>query len=130
MGNTRLTQIKLLRGMPQGGPAAMQAQQADSTPRGGDTIEKSTLKRVKEILPEKVTIAIFCALTEESVAVRYSLDEKFECRYKTIGPRKYIYSFGRIGDHNIVIALPKWDPYRPLYARQPSTNNFQTSDLL
>lgn len=79
---------------------------ADPTPEGGDMIKKYTLKQVEEIDPEKITVAIFCALTEESVAVRYSLDEKFECRHKTIGPRKYIYSFGRIGDHNIVIARP------------------------
>lgn len=84
----------------------MQAQRADPTPRGGDTIEKSALEPVKEILPEKITVAIFCALAAESVAVRYSLDEKLECSYKTIGPKNYIYSFGRIGDHNIVIARP------------------------
>ncbi|RYP06973.1 hypothetical protein DL765_009292 [Monosporascus sp. GIB2] len=86
--------------------AAMQAAQSSPTPGEGDTIQKPPLRRVKEILPEKITVAVFCALAEESVAMRYSLDEKFECRYKTLGPRQYIYSFGRIGEHNIVIARP------------------------
>lgn len=67
---------------------------------------KCSANPAKQIPPEKITVAIFCALPEESVAVRYSLDEKLECRYNTIGPRNYIYSFGRIGDHNVVIARP------------------------
>jgi nucleoside phosphorylase len=84
----------------------MQAMQSSPTPGEGDMIQKLPLKRVKEIPSEKITVAVFCALAEESGAMRYSLDEKFECRYKTLGPRQYIYSIGRIGEHNIVIARP------------------------
>lgn len=81
----------------------MQAQPGDPTsPQGAKCPARSS----KQIPPEKITVAIFCALPEESVAVRYSLDEKLECRYNTIGPKNYIYSFGRIGDHNVVIARP------------------------
>lgn len=85
---------------------AMQVTQCSLTRGERDTVQPLPLKQVKEILPEKITVAVFCALAEESVAMRYSLDEKFECRYRTLGPRQYIYSFGRIGDHNIVIARP------------------------
>ena len=87
----------------------MQARQADPTPQEGRPVRKSvreSLKTMPHIPPEKVTVAIFCALAHESVAVRYSLDEELNCRYKTIGPRSYIYSFGRIDDHHIVIARP------------------------
>jgi nucleoside phosphorylase len=106
--NTRpVTRIDLLREISQQQvEVAMQAQQVHQTPQGGDKMEESAPKPVKEILSEKITVAIFCALAEESVAVRLSLDEKMECHLTTIGPRNYIYSFGRIGDHNIVVARP------------------------
>ncbi|KAF2807096.1 purine and uridine phosphorylase [Mytilinidion resinicola] len=84
----------------------MQATQSSPTPQRNDTDEESDLEKFKEILPEDITVAIFCALSYESVAVKYSLDEEFECRPKTIGPRRYVYSFGRIGDHKVVIARP------------------------
>ncbi|KAM0425053.1 hypothetical protein ACHAPT_009612 [Fusarium lateritium] len=84
----------------------MQATRFDPPPQGNDTDEESDLQEFKEIPPEDITVAIFCALPYESVAVKYSLDEGFECRPRTIGPRKYVYSFGRIGDHKIVIARP------------------------
>ncbi|KAJ2976988.1 hypothetical protein NQ176_g4626 [Zarea fungicola] len=58
------------------------------------------------ISAEDITVAIFCALPFESVAVKYTLDKEFDCRPKTIGPRKYVYSFGLIGDHKVVIARP------------------------
>jgi nucleoside phosphorylase len=70
------------------------------------TDSDSDWAKFKEVRPEDITVAIFCALSYESVAVKYSLDEEFECRTKTAGPRKYIYSFGRIGDHKLVIARP------------------------
>ncbi|RYP43344.1 hypothetical protein DL768_009978 [Monosporascus sp. mg162] len=76
------------------------------TPGRDDTDEESDMGKFKEILPEDITVAIFCALSYESLAVKYSLDEEFQCRPKAIGPRKYVYSFGRIGDHKIVIARP------------------------
>lgn len=60
-----------------------------------------------DIIPaEDITVAIFCALPFESVAVKYTLDREFDCRPKTIGPRKYVYSFGLIGEHKVVIARP------------------------
>jgi nucleoside phosphorylase len=57
----------------------------------------------KEIVPEQVTVAIFVALVEESAAVVLSLDEELECRTRSA---KYLYSFGRIGEHYVVIAQP------------------------
>jgi nucleoside phosphorylase len=57
----------------------------------------------REIEPEEVTVAIFCALVEESVAVELSLDEELECRTSS---ERYLYTFGRIGEHHVVIAQP------------------------
>jgi nucleoside phosphorylase len=68
--------------------------------------EESDLEEFKEISPEVITIAIFCALSYEAVAIKYSLDEEFTCRVRTTGSKKHVYSFGRIGDHKIVIARP------------------------
>lgn len=70
------------------------------------TDNESNLDELEEIPPEDITIAIFCALPYEAVAVKYSLDEEFSCRPKTSGPKKYVYSFGRLGNHKIVIARP------------------------
>jgi nucleoside phosphorylase len=85
---------------------AVQAKQSSPIPRRNDSDEESDLREFKEIPPEDITVAIFCALSYESVAVKYSLDEEFECRPKTIGPAKYVYSFGLIGEHKVVIARP------------------------
>jgi len=79
---------------------------AASKGRENDRDEESDLKEFKEIDSEDITVAIFCALAYESVAVKYSLDEEFKCRPKAIGARKYVYSFGGIGDHKVVIARP------------------------
>jgi nucleoside phosphorylase len=84
----------------------MEVTQSSPIPQRNDTDEESDLEKFEEISPEDITVAIFCALSYESVAVKYSLDEEFECRPNTIGPRKYVYSFGRIGDHTVVIARP------------------------
>ncbi|KAH7020804.1 uncharacterized protein B0I36DRAFT_207200, partial [Microdochium trichocladiopsis] len=54
--------------------------------------------------PNNITVAIFCALVEESVAVRYTLDEEFTC--KPSGKQSYVYKYGRIGDHRVIIAEP------------------------
>lgn len=70
------------------------------------TNEESDLEEFKEIPPEAVTIAIFCALSYEAVAVKYSLDEEFTCHPKAIGSPKYVYSFGRIRNHKVVMARP------------------------
>ncbi|KAE8140524.1 nucleoside phosphorylase domain-containing protein [Aspergillus pseudotamarii] len=70
------------------------------------TDEESEIEELKEISPEAITIAIFCALSYEVVAVKYSLDEEFRCRPMAAGPQKYISSFGRIGSHSLVIARP------------------------
>ncbi|KAF5657766.1 ankyrin repeat protein [Fusarium circinatum] len=63
-------------------------------------------KQSKSILPEDITVAIFCALTSESVAVRYSLDESYDSYPTITGQQDYVYNYGRIGDHNVVIARP------------------------
>lgn len=61
---------------------------------------------LQSIPPETITVAIFCALPYEAVAVRYCLDEELSCRLTTVGPRNYLYTFGRIGGIRIVIARP------------------------
>ncbi|KAL2814774.1 purine and uridine phosphorylase [Aspergillus granulosus] len=63
-------------------------------------------KTLKEISPNSITIAIFSALTYEAVAVECMLDEEYECCPKALGPIKYVYSFGRIEKHKVVIAQP------------------------
>ncbi|KAF5855181.1 hypothetical protein ETB97_009747, partial [Aspergillus alliaceus] len=68
--------------------------------------EEASSDEVEQISPESITIAIFCALVYEAVAVRYTLDEEYSCRPKGIGPKKYVYSFGRIAEHKVVIARP------------------------
>jgi hypothetical protein len=57
----------------------------------------------EEIKPEEVTVAIFCALSEESAAVVLSLDEELEC---WISSESYVYIFGRIREYHVVIAQP------------------------
>ncbi|KAL4965065.1 5'-methylthioadenosine/S-adenosylhomocysteine nucleosidase family protein [Aspergillus stella-maris] len=68
--------------------------------------EDSDHENAVQIPAGSITIAIFCALAYEAVAVRYTLDEAYSCCLEMVGPKKYVYSFGRIGDHNIVIARP------------------------
>lgn len=68
--------------------------------------EEPDLEEFKEISPEVITVAIFCALSYEAVAIKYSLDEEFTCHVRSTGSKKHVYSFGRIGDHKIVIARP------------------------
>lgn len=77
-------------------PPKTQAPYKDS-----DSSEEETLQA---ITPGDVTVAIFCALVEESTAVRYTLDEEFTCQ--ATGKQTYVYTVGRIGDHNVVIAEP------------------------
>ncbi|KAK6331508.1 hypothetical protein TWF730_004589 [Orbilia blumenaviensis] len=62
-------------------------------------------EELPEISPEDITVAIFCARPYEFAAVRFTLDEEFRCRTNSAGP-KYIYSYGRIWEHKIVIAQP------------------------
>ncbi|KAF3228066.1 hypothetical protein TWF191_003004 [Orbilia oligospora] len=69
--------------------------------------EESDPEPLLIIRPEEITVAIFCALSCESVAVKYALDEEFQCRPKSHpNARKYIYSFGQIGSHKVLIARP------------------------
>ncbi|KAL3480467.1 nucleoside phosphorylase domain-containing protein [Aspergillus californicus] len=73
---------------------------------GSDEDSDLEQPKFKDIPLETVTIAIFCALACEAVAVKYSFDEEFTCRTKAIGPKRDVYSFGRIGNHIIVVARP------------------------
>lgn len=66
--------------------------------------DASEASQLQEIPPETITVAIFCALPHEVVAVKCSLDEEFSCRPKKVDPKNYMYSFGRIGSLRIVIA--------------------------
>ncbi|KAL3491549.1 quinon protein alcohol dehydrogenase-like superfamily [Aspergillus germanicus] len=59
-----------------------------------------------EISAESITIAIFCVLVYEAVAIEQMLDEEYTCHPEAIGQINYVYSFGRINEHRIVIAQP------------------------
>ncbi|PLB44160.1 purine and uridine phosphorylase [Aspergillus steynii IBT 23096] len=73
-----------------------------------DSDSASESENIPEICPEDITVAIFCALSYEAVAVKYSLDEEYACRPSSIGPQKYVYSYGRIKHHNVVITRPHY----------------------
>ncbi|KAL4893708.1 putative wd40 protein [Aspergillus ambiguus] len=68
--------------------------------------EDSDHENHEKIPAESITIAIFCALAYEAVAVKYTLDQEYSCRLERVGSEQYVYSFGRIDDHKIVIARP------------------------
>ncbi|KAL7659551.1 hypothetical protein ACMYSQ_002470 [Aspergillus niger] len=68
--------------------------------------EPSSGKRPRTVPAEAIKVAIFCALSYEATAVKYCLDEELACQPRTIGPKNYMYSFGRIGEHKLVIAQP------------------------
>ncbi|RAH51146.1 5'-methylthioadenosine/S-adenosylhomocysteine nucleosidase family protein [Aspergillus brunneoviolaceus CBS 621.78] len=78
-------------------------QQTHPEPSDSDSSEESPLASIS---PEEITVAIFCALPLESVAVRYALDEEFHCRPRYNPQTKYIFSYGRIGEHKVVLARP------------------------
>ncbi|KAJ5557201.1 purine and uridine phosphorylase [Penicillium frequentans] len=63
-------------------------------------------EKLEDISPDSITIAIFCALAFEAVAVEHMLDEEYTCSPKATGPIKYVYSFGRIKQNKIVLAQP------------------------
>ncbi|KAK8013076.1 hypothetical protein PG991_010451 [Apiospora marii] len=71
-----------------------------------DSSDESDEEQLETIHSEDVTIAIFCTLVEETAAVQETFDEELVCSSGVTGKAKYVYSFGRIGDHNIVIAQP------------------------
>jgi nucleoside phosphorylase len=80
--------------------------QSQISEQGTNTDELSSSDTSKEISAESITIAIFCALVYEAVAVEQMLDEEYTCHPEAIGQINYVYSFGRINEHRIVIAQP------------------------
>ncbi|KAJ6003139.1 purine and uridine phosphorylase [Penicillium sp. IBT 35674x] len=80
--------------------------QSQLSKQGDNTDLESGSEKLEEISPDSITIAIFCALAYEAVAVEHMLDEEYACSPKATGPIKYVYSFGRIKQHKIVIAQP------------------------
>ncbi|KAJ5502328.1 hypothetical protein N7463_005202 [Penicillium fimorum] len=86
--------------------AMKQPRQSQSPGSPHETTDEPSSEERETISAESITIAIFCALAYEAVAVRYTLDEEYECRLKRGGPRKYVYSYGKIAKHNVVIARP------------------------
>lgn len=80
--------------------------QSQLSEQGADIDEESGSEKLEEISPGSITIAIFCALAYEAVAVEHMLDQEYKCCPKAIGPIKYVYSFGRIKKHKVVIAQP------------------------
>ncbi|KAK6332951.1 hypothetical protein TWF718_010779 [Orbilia javanica] len=75
-------------------------------PDNMDTDEESE-EEFQRIHPSEITVAIFCALSCESVAVKFTLDSEFQCR-PDLHPhaQKYVYAFGQIGPHKVVITRP------------------------
>lgn len=97
-------------------PAALSHNKTPSIPKtpvqsqlfgqGDNTDVEFGSEKLEDIPPDSITIAIFCALAYEAVAVEHMLDEEYTCSPKATGPIKYVYSFGRIKQHKIVIAQP------------------------
>lgn len=54
----------------------------------------------RRIDPSQVTVVIFAALTSEATAVLLSFDEELQC----VQNGSYVFQFGCIGKHNIVLA--------------------------
>jgi nucleoside phosphorylase len=86
-----------------------------------DTDEESDSKEYDEIVPEDITIAIFCALPYEAVAVRYTLDGEYTCRSKG---RDYVYSFGKIAEHKVVIAQSQIGTIEAAYCASAVSQEF------
>ncbi|RMJ01474.1 hypothetical protein CDV36_015783 [Fusarium kuroshium] len=57
----------------------------------------------RAVAPQDITVAIFCALTIEVVAVKFTLDERFTSHETVAGSEVLVYSYGLIGGHNVVI---------------------------
>lgn len=72
--------------------------------RQDDTDESDDNDVLQPTSPSDITVAIFCALVEESTAVRCTLDEEFTCTAS--GKQSYVYRYGRIAEHKVVIAEP------------------------
>ncbi|KAI8717170.1 NACHT domain-containing protein [Fusarium sp. LHS14.1] len=58
----------------------------------------------RAVQPQDITVAIFCALATEVAAVRFTLDERLTSHPMMAGLDAFTYSYGRIEDHNDVIA--------------------------
>ncbi|KAK6508725.1 hypothetical protein TWF506_010803 [Arthrobotrys conoides] len=72
-----------------------------------NTDDDESEEELQTIHPNEITVSIFCALSCESVAVKYTLDKEFQCRPNSHpNARRYIYSFGQIGSHKVVITRP------------------------
>ncbi|RAL08534.1 5'-methylthioadenosine/S-adenosylhomocysteine nucleosidase family protein [Aspergillus homomorphus CBS 101889] len=80
--------------------------QPEPSPATSDSDSEEDFPDLVVIQPEEISVAIFCALPLESVAVRYSLDQAYKCRPKYSNRNQYVYSFGRIGEHKVVLARP------------------------
>ncbi|UPL03443.1 hypothetical protein LCI18_014377 [Fusarium solani-melongenae] len=65
--------------------------------------QSSPLEDSRAVPPQDITVAIFCALTIEVVAVKFTLDERLTSHPAMAGSEVLIYSYGRIGGHNAVI---------------------------
>ena len=68
---------------------------------------------------EDYTVGITCAFHEEMVAVEAALDEKHGMAQGTPGGNDADFSFGRIGEHNVVIGYPT-DPMMAMMVTGPA----------
>jgi hypothetical protein len=93
-------------------------------PASRDTDDESDTEKLRKIPPDDITVTVFCALPFESVAVKYCLDEELDCHPFTWVPAKYVYSFGRIKDHYLVIARPQVGPVKAAQCAATVTQQF------
>ncbi|RSL41977.1 hypothetical protein CEP51_016530 [Fusarium floridanum] len=61
------------------------------------------VEALRAVAPQDITVAIFCALTIEVVAVKFTLDERLTNHESVAGSEVLVYSYGLIGGHNVVI---------------------------
>ncbi|KAI8670371.1 NACHT domain-containing protein [Fusarium keratoplasticum] len=59
---------------------------------------------LKAVPSQDITVVIFCALAIEITAVKFTLDERLISHPVIAGVDSFNYSYGRIRDHNVVLA--------------------------
>lgn len=69
-----------------------------------DTMSQAPLpETLRAVLPQEITVAIFCSLSVEVIAVKLALDEQLASYPAMAYSEVLIYSYGRIKGHNVVI---------------------------
>jgi len=98
--------------------------------RVGDKPEQSREKAELDSIPTTVSygqvrVAIFCALPEETKAVLWSLDEQYTCEPKDPATSKFVFWYGRIKQHTIVVAqAPQMGPINAAHCASDVAHQF------